>query len=73
MNLVIFNSACVCTYVFVMLSILQSQFPEKGIMKTERFEDNLLLLLFLSTIDHYRLLCEELQVGLITYNTEKEI
>ena len=50
MNLVIFNSACVCTYVFVMLSILQSQFPEKSITNTERFEDNLLLLLFLSTI-----------------------
>ena len=35
------------TYVFVMPSILQSQFIEKGFKKTENIEYSLVLLLFL--------------------------
>ena len=36
-------------YVFVTLSILQSQFTEKGFQKTENYEQNEVLLLFLLT------------------------
>ena len=44
-----FNSACV--YVFVTLSILQSQFTEKGFKKTENSKQNVVLLLFLFTLE----------------------
>ena len=39
------------TYVFVTLSILQSQFSEIGFKKAENFEQNVVLLLFLFTLD----------------------
>ena len=39
------------TYVFVMLSILQSQFIEKGFKRTENSEQNAVLLLFLFTLE----------------------
>ena len=42
----------VFTYIFVMLSILQSQFIEKGFKKTENSEQNVVLLLFLFTLHH---------------------
>ena len=38
-------------YVFVVSSILQSQFIEKGFKKTENFEHSVVLLLFLCTVD----------------------
>ena len=38
------------TYVFVTLSILQSQFIEKGVRKAEYSEQNVMLLLFLFTL-----------------------
>ena len=40
----------VFTYVFVMLSILQSQFIEKAFKQTENSEQNVALLLFLLTL-----------------------
>ena len=49
MNWVTFNYECV--YVFVMLSILQSQLIEKGFKKTENFQDSVVLLLFLFTLE----------------------
>ena len=39
------------TYVFVTLSILQSQFIEKGFNKAENSEQNGVLLLFLFTLE----------------------
>ena len=39
-------------YVFVTLSILQSQFIEKGFKKTENSEQNVVLLLFLLTLEN---------------------
>ena len=39
-------------YAFVTLSILQSQFTEKGFKKTENSEQNVVLLLFLLTLEH---------------------
>ena len=39
------------TYVFVTLSILQSQFTEKGFKKAENSEQNVVLLLLLFTLD----------------------
>ena len=38
-------------FIIVMLSVLQSQFIEKGSKKTENFEQNVVLLLFLFTLD----------------------
>ena len=38
-------------HVFVTLSILQSQFTEKGFKKTENSEQNVVLLLFSVTLD----------------------
>ena len=40
----------VFAYVYVTLSILQSQFIEKGFKKTENSEENVVLLLFLFTL-----------------------
>ena len=40
------------TYVFVTLSILQSQFTEKGFKKAENSEQNVVLLLFLFTLEN---------------------
>ena len=40
----------VFTYVFVTLSILQSEFIEKGFKKAENSEQNVVLLLFLFTL-----------------------
>ena len=47
-NWVTFNYAQM--YVFVMLSILQSQFAEKGFKKTENSKQNVVLLLFSFTL-----------------------
>ena len=55
MNWVTFNYAGV-TYVFVMPSMLQSQFIEKGFKKTKIFEQSVVLLLFLFTLDKRALL-----------------
>ena len=41
----------VITYVFVTLSILQSQFSEEDFKKAENSEQNVVLLLFLFTLD----------------------
>ena len=41
------------TYVFVTLSSLRSQFTEKGFKKAENSEQNVMLLLFLFTLDFY--------------------
>ena len=49
MNWVTFNYAYLSLYVFVMLSILQSQFSEKGFKKTEYSEQNVMLLLLFFT------------------------
>jgi len=43
------------TYTFVMLSILQSQFIQKGFKKAENSEQNMVLLLFLFTLVTYLL------------------
>ena len=43
---------CLCMY-FVTLSILQSQFIEKGFKKAENSEQNVVLLLFLFTLHHW--------------------
>ena len=40
----------VFTYVFVTLSILQSQFTEKGFKRAENYKQNVVLLLFLFTL-----------------------
>ena len=45
------NSDTSHVFVFVMLSILQSQFIEKGFKKAENYEQNVVLLLFLFTLD----------------------
>ena len=37
-----------------MLSILQSQFIEKGLKKAKNSEQNVVILLFLFTLDSYR-------------------
>ena len=42
---------CLCIHVFVMLSILQSLFIEKGFKKTKKSEQNVVLLLFLFTLE----------------------
>ena len=39
--------------IFVMLSILESQFIEKGFKKAKNSEQNVVLLLFLFTLDIY--------------------
>ena len=54
MNWVTFNTH-VFTYVFVTLSILQSQFIEKGFKKAKNSEQNVVLLLFLFTLDKHML------------------
>ena len=51
MNWITFNYTCVYIYVFVTLSILQSQFIEKGFKKAENCEQNVVLLLFLFTLE----------------------
>ena len=55
MNWVTFNYAGVM-YVFVMPSMLQSQFIEKGFKKTENFKQIVVLMLFLFTLDKRALL-----------------
>ena len=40
-------------YVFVMLSILRSQFTQKGFKKTENSAQNVVLLLFLYMLDNF--------------------
>ena len=47
-----FNDTCV--YVFVVLSVLQSQFIEKGLKKTGNVEHNMVLLLFLFALDKHK-------------------
>ena len=44
--------------VFVMLSILQSQFTEKGFKKSQNSGQNVVLLLFLFTLDLSKIVCE---------------
>ena len=51
MNWITFNYTCVYIYVFVTLSILQSQFIKKGFKKADNFEQNVVLLLFLFTLE----------------------
>ena len=51
----------VFTYVFVMLSILQSQFIEKGFKKAKNFEQNVVLLLFSFTLDRQPSFSDKLQ------------
>ena len=51
----------VFTYVFVTLSILQSQFIEKGFKKAENSEQNVVLLLFLFTLDKTPSFSDKLQ------------
>ena len=48
MNWVTFNYAQM--YVFVMLSVLQSQFTENGFKKTENSKQNVVLMLFSFTL-----------------------
>ena len=47
---------CVSTYVFVTLSLLQSQFIEKSFKKTENFEYDVVLLWFLFSLLDYSFL-----------------
>ena len=61
---------CLCIHVFVMLSILQSLFIEieKGFKKTKKFEQNVVLLLFLVTLEKI-VCCINIYVSMLTLVT----